>query len=313
MNKKKGWVSVDRKIKDHFIWEPNRARTKTEAWLDLLLRANHQDKDWVVNDKVIQIKRGEVVTSMKQLASDWKWSRQKVKRFLTLIASCDMIVMKVNQSMSRLSICNYETYQGGVTTHVTTDTHQTPTKHPQLNKVNKANKVNKTTLKQSAVNNSFAIKFIKLWTPEGWLVNPPTPYENKEIIQYGMNYNDDIEYWRPFLEERQKRIKRGEFHHNSIKSFCGGAFRTYTKESRLATKPKQEQFRPCKSGGFIAYCSECGHKSFPNEYQLKHEGPNCHPGRSFVASKPKVVKKKFTKNDAKMDKEILAKVGYAIG
>jgi len=313
MGKNKGWIKIDRKIRNNFLWEEKRPRTKLEAWLDLLIRANHQKKEWLHNDQVIQTKRGEVITSMKQLAIEWKWSRQKVKRFLTLIAKRDMIVMEVNQSMSRLSICNYETYQGGVTTDVTTLTHQTDTSHPLLKKEKNYKKEKKTTYKKEVVDNSFAIKFIKLWTPEGWLVNPPTPYEKKEIIQYGMKYNDDIEYWRPFLEERQKRIKRGEFHHNSIKSFCGGAFRTYTKESRLATKPKQEQFRPCKSGGFIAYCSECGHKSFPNEYQLKHEGPNCHSGRSFVATKPKVVKKKVNSNDTQMDKEILAKVGYAIG
>ena len=38
-----GWISIHRKIRECFIWNEE-PYDKAHAWIDLLLRANHDDK-----------------------------------------------------------------------------------------------------------------------------------------------------------------------------------------------------------------------------------------------------------------------------
>lgn len=204
MAKNKGWIRIDRKIRNNFLWQEKRPRTKLEAWLDILIRANHQEKEWLYNDQVVKVKRGEVITSMKQLAEDWKWSRQKVKRFLTMIASCDMIVMKVNQTMTRLSVCNYETYQGGVTTHVTTNTQQTDNSHPLLNKDNNYNKDNK----EKKTTDSFPKIWLKVYKRFGYQeyqYNGFKQYINQAIKDHG--YNEVCTATERFVKDFNSDVK----------------------------------------------------------------------------------------------------------
>ena len=106
-----GWIKLHRQIMCHWLYPKDRAFTKFEAWIDLLLQANHSEKEWFDGTKVIDIPRGTFITSEQKLMSRWGWSKTKVRKFLTLIENESMIVQKKDRKKTTLSIVNYGLYQ----------------------------------------------------------------------------------------------------------------------------------------------------------------------------------------------------------
>jgi hypothetical protein len=107
----KGWISIHRKIKDHWIWDKNRVFSDVEAWIDLLIYASHDDQKVKIGMSLYDVKRGDQIRSLKTLADEWNWSRSRVKRFLDLLQNDNMIVLKSDTKTTQISICNYDTYQ----------------------------------------------------------------------------------------------------------------------------------------------------------------------------------------------------------
>jgi|WetSurMetagenome_2_1015567.scaffolds.fasta_scaffold07149_14 hypothetical protein len=105
-----GWIKLYRKILDNPLWlsEPF---TRAQAWIDLLLLANHKDSFFYVRGNKITVKRGEVGMSIRNLAERWQWSRAKVNRFINDLESEHQIEPQKNNITTLLSICNYNDYQ----------------------------------------------------------------------------------------------------------------------------------------------------------------------------------------------------------
>ena len=40
----KGWISINRKLQTHWLWNEKRQFSKLEAWLDILLTVNHSEQ-----------------------------------------------------------------------------------------------------------------------------------------------------------------------------------------------------------------------------------------------------------------------------
>ena len=106
-----GWISIHRKIQQSDIWLDKEPFDKRSAWIDLIMMANHEDKQILFNGKFIEVKRGEKITSLKQLSERWRWSRSKVKRFLNLLESGSMIELKTKQRYTSYKVVNYNVYQ----------------------------------------------------------------------------------------------------------------------------------------------------------------------------------------------------------
>jgi hypothetical protein len=45
-NMKRGWICLHRQIQDHWLWE-DRPFSRGQAWIDLLMLANHEDKKMI--------------------------------------------------------------------------------------------------------------------------------------------------------------------------------------------------------------------------------------------------------------------------
>ena len=102
----KGWIVLDRCITDNWIWD-DKPFSRGQAWLDLVMRANHKDKKIQMGNEIICIERGSFVTSEAKLAESWGWSRSKVIRFLKLLESDNMIIKKANNRRTAITIVNY--------------------------------------------------------------------------------------------------------------------------------------------------------------------------------------------------------------
>ena len=77
---KGGWIRVYRQLQDHWLWAGGRF-TKGQAWIDLLLSANHRDRQTRLGNQLITVKRGQVLVSQRQLVSRWGWARTAVGCF----------------------------------------------------------------------------------------------------------------------------------------------------------------------------------------------------------------------------------------
>ena len=77
-NLKDGWIKLFRSLLRWRGWPKRRAYTEVEAFIYLLLSANHEKGEF----EDIKIERGQLVTSIVGLAEKWRWSRGKVKLFL---------------------------------------------------------------------------------------------------------------------------------------------------------------------------------------------------------------------------------------
>ncbi len=144
----KGWVSVNRSISSHWVWDCE--YSTGQAWVDLILNACHQDNKIMIKGTLIKLKRGQQARSELTLSKEWKWSRGKVRRFLKNLENDSMIVVESGHLTSVITICNYSTFQDGGTaggttddTSVgTTDGHLTDNRRYTNNNVNKENNVN---------------------------------------------------------------------------------------------------------------------------------------------------------------------------
>lgn len=105
-----GWICIHRKIQDNIIWN-DKPFNRGAAWIDLLMLANHEDKKIIFNGSVIEVKRGEKITSLRKLSERWGWSITKTKKFLNLLSDEKMINYKSDSKKTVYSIVNYEVYQ----------------------------------------------------------------------------------------------------------------------------------------------------------------------------------------------------------
>jgi len=110
-NYKRGYIKIYRSMRDHDLFQEKLPFSKFEAWCDLLLKANHKPEKLTIKNITFNVGRGETMRSLDTWASLWRWDKSKVRRFLNQLQERHMIVLKNETVSTRLTICNYDTYQ----------------------------------------------------------------------------------------------------------------------------------------------------------------------------------------------------------
>lgn len=108
----KGWIKLHRKITEGSLWH-SEPFTRAQAWVDLILIANHKDGFVIVRGNIVEVKRGQVGRSETTLATRWKWSRHKVRNFLKYLESSRQIKQQKSPVLSIVTLKKYEEYQEG--------------------------------------------------------------------------------------------------------------------------------------------------------------------------------------------------------
>ncbi len=119
-----GWVMLYRNIQDNWVWK-DKPFSKGQAWIDLLLLANHEDKKFYHDGKIIEGKRGVVYRSISALSERWGWSRMKAKRFLDVLEADSMVIQNSTTHGTTITIVNYSDYQDSCATENTMDGQRT--------------------------------------------------------------------------------------------------------------------------------------------------------------------------------------------
>ena len=121
--KKKGYIAIHRQIEDSPIWL-GESFSRGQAWIDLLLLANHKDFTVLFRGAFVQRKRGKVNRSISYLADRWQWTRRKTTKFLKALESDGMVSLSIDPRDTEITIINYDKFQKRTaddTTDSTTD------------------------------------------------------------------------------------------------------------------------------------------------------------------------------------------------
>ncbi|HCL03103.1 MAG TPA: hypothetical protein DHW61_11970 [Lachnoclostridium phytofermentans] len=185
----KGWISLQRKIQDCWIWK-EKPFSKGQAWIDMLLLANHSDNEFLLGNELMNVQRGSFITSEVKLSDRWGWSRTKVRAFLELLVNQKMIDKKSDNKKTTLTIVKYSDYQNIETakeqqknSEKTSKKHQKNTNNNDNNdnNVNNDNKSNSSrftppTLEEVRTyclerkNTVDASRWVDFYSSKGWMV-----------------------------------------------------------------------------------------------------------------------------------------------
>lgn len=154
------YIPISRSLFEHPLWCEERVYSKFEAWIDLLQSSRFEDTKQIIGNRMLNVKRGQILISLRFLASRWKWSPKKVNSFLECLITEGMIIKETPKETGQtvLTVCNYDKYnplaenrkqakkqkENSKETAWQRDGNSKGTVREQLgNKINKLNKENK--------------------------------------------------------------------------------------------------------------------------------------------------------------------------
>lgn len=99
-----GWVKLHRKLLE---WEWYGDAHMVHLLVHLLLTATHEDRKY----KGLTIRRGQLVTTIKELADALGASETSTRRRMKRLKSGGFLTIKVAHNKTTITICNYDSYQ----------------------------------------------------------------------------------------------------------------------------------------------------------------------------------------------------------
>lgn len=104
----KGWIALHRKIREHWIWQDEKY---FQRWCDLLMLAAWEPTVAVFAKEKVQLKRGQLVTSVRTLMHRWETNNKYDSRFFTLLEDDGMIQCLRHSKYSVVTIVHFDQYQ----------------------------------------------------------------------------------------------------------------------------------------------------------------------------------------------------------
>jgi hypothetical protein len=105
-----GYFKIHRSLLDHPYWYRGQF-SKGQAMIDLVGHARWKDGWCDVAGRRIDLKRGQLCWSVKQLSERWGWSYNKVKRFLNELKADNFLDYQNVTVTTLISITNFDQYQ----------------------------------------------------------------------------------------------------------------------------------------------------------------------------------------------------------
>jgi DNA-binding transcriptional regulator YhcF (GntR family) len=157
----RGYIHVARGLLDHPRFAPRGAFSDLEAWIWLLESAAFRDRDVGVltgtRREIVRLGPGQLTYSVRFLASAWRWSPNRVRRFLRDLVNDGSVTTQTDTAQTIVTICNWDKYQN---LHLAADT-QTDTQSDTKSNTNK--KTLKTLKKENTGNQENLARFEIWW------------------------------------------------------------------------------------------------------------------------------------------------------
>ncbi len=157
-----GWIKLYRQLQQCDLWN-EKPFSRGQAWVDMLLTANHETRNILFDGRFIPVERGSFITSEVKLMDRWGWSKSKVRLFLNQLEKQQMIIKNTDRKKTSISICNYSTYQDSETTEKPLKNHRKTTERPlkDTNKNVKNDKNDKKDIYSDYTENPNLLKALK--------------------------------------------------------------------------------------------------------------------------------------------------------
>lgn len=108
----RGVFAIDRAVFDHPIFAPE-PYTEREAWLWMIGAAAWKPMRVRVGRAPIELARGQLAFATRFLATKWRWSEARVRRFLKRLEIDAMIVTQTTHQATLITLCNYDKFAFG--------------------------------------------------------------------------------------------------------------------------------------------------------------------------------------------------------
>ena len=105
-----GYIKLHRRLMENPIWTSEKF-TRGQAWVDLILKANAQPGYVRKHGSRINLERGDVGYSIKELSRQWGWSESKTRRYLKELEDDGMVTLKKTNVSCTITLLNYDYWQ----------------------------------------------------------------------------------------------------------------------------------------------------------------------------------------------------------
>jgi len=202
-----GWIKLHRKFID---WEWYDISEMVHLFVHLLLKANHETINW----RGIEVKRGQLITGLKQLHEETNISIQTLRSCLKKLEKTGEINRQTNNRFSLITIYNYDNYNRAIGEDNKQPNKQLTSNQQATNKQLTTNKNEKN--EKNEKNNSVAK------TPRF------TPPSLDDVKKYCKERNNDVdaERWFDFYTAKNWMIGK-----NKMKDWKA-AVRTWEKNDK---------------------------------------------------------------------------------
>ena len=251
----KGWISLHRKILDNPILTRGRAYSRFEAFVYMLLKANHKDNKAVIGNQLIHIKKGSFITSQKKLMIEFNWGSTKLRSFLELLENDGMIEIKTNTISTYITINNYKELQGLQNENKTQSNRNQTAIKTQTKTNNNDNNDNNDNKEQEFINKVLAegLKFVPVVAPD--IIDDFCNYWTEKNIA-GKKMKFEMQQTFDIKRRLSKWLKN-------------------QKDWNIKTKKPVIGYKTTTSGHYIGYCNKCNESSFYKEFDLRGDSVCC--------------------------------------
>lgn len=212
-----GWIKLHRQIRNHWVFKN---ANYFKAWVVIISEVNHQSSKVLIEGELIECKRGQSINSLATwvniLGDDW--TIQKLRTFLKLLEKDGMINTEGLRKTTRLTVCNYDSYQSEQQADNKQTTNSQHTANTQLttNKNVKNNKEEKNVLPNLeefiaygiSIVEDVSIEALKL-KYQSWLQNDWHKEKNGKMIKI-VNWKSTLNNTIPYLPKQQKEFKSND-------------------------------------------------------------------------------------------------------
>ncbi len=195
-----GFIALHRRLLDNPIFYN---ADLLQLFLYCCLKANYKDNEFIFNDEMIKVKRGDLITGRKELSKALKQKEPTVYKRLKLLEKLGYIGIKSTNKFSIISILKYDFYQNSNNK----DTAQTPiNKGDNEPATPKSNNHVTTTYQPRITNNNVYKKNNNIYS----LFENLIPTELNAIPEFTESWSDFVkhrkEIKKPLTETAAKRI-----------------------------------------------------------------------------------------------------------
>ena len=95
---------------DHWLWK-DKPFSKGQAWIDMLMLANYEDRKKMHRGKLITCKRGTVNYSIAELSERWGWHWKTTKKFILEMERDGMCTLECTRECTTITIEKYDDFQ----------------------------------------------------------------------------------------------------------------------------------------------------------------------------------------------------------